>query len=213
MITFGFKNKFSGWLRSITAIILGVLIVVSKHPENALPLVVKVLAAFLIAAGIVTAVYAIINRQRGSLVLPACTAVLEVVLGILLFVFTGPIASIMIILIGAALLVFGLWEIVVFLGLRKTKRVRFATFVLPIICALVGIFLICKPVKSLATLTIIAGIALLVYGVSEFIATWRMNRAIKDSNLKAQAEAEAAAKAQADMEAAKDADFEKVEEE
>ena len=47
MITFGYKNKFNGPLRALTAIAIGVVMVLSK--ANALELAVRIIAAFLLA--------------------------------------------------------------------------------------------------------------------------------------------------------------------
>ena len=82
MITLGFRNKFGGWLRSITAIVLGIIMV--SRPETSLILAVKVLAAFLIASGIVSLVYGIINRQRGALGLMVTNAIVDIAIGVLL---------------------------------------------------------------------------------------------------------------------------------
>ncbi len=79
MITFGFKNRFGGWLRAIAAIVVGLIMVIK--PETSLMLVVKVLAAFLIASGLVSFAYGVINRQRGALGLMVANAVVDVVLG------------------------------------------------------------------------------------------------------------------------------------
>ena len=54
MITFGYKNKFSGLIRSVLAIAVGVVMVVSR--ANALELAVQIIAAFLVATGVVTLV-------------------------------------------------------------------------------------------------------------------------------------------------------------
>ena len=52
MITFGYKNKFTGPLRALTAIAVGVVMVASK--TNALELAVRIIAAFVMASGIVS---------------------------------------------------------------------------------------------------------------------------------------------------------------
>ena len=62
MITFGYKNKFNGPLRALTAIAIGVVMVVSK--TNALELAVRIIAAFLIASG---AVSMIVGRDTEAL--------------------------------------------------------------------------------------------------------------------------------------------------
>ena len=52
MITFGYKNRFSGLIRALFAIAVGVVMVVSK--TNALVLAIRIIAAFLVATGVVT---------------------------------------------------------------------------------------------------------------------------------------------------------------
>ena len=51
-MTFGYKNKFNGPIRALTAIAIGVVMVMSK--ANALELVVKIIAVFLLASGLVS---------------------------------------------------------------------------------------------------------------------------------------------------------------
>lgn len=181
MITLGFRNKFGGWLRSITAIVIGIIMV--SKPETSLILTVKVLAAFLIASGIVSLVYGIINR------------------------FPQEVARFMLILIGIAVLIFGIMQIIVLVSASRVVSNGFLIYILPVLCVIGGALLLIKPFSSLNALVLLAGIAVLVYGVSEFIATWKINRAMKayetgrmrDDTMKS------------DMSGVKDVDYEKVE--
>ena len=51
MITFGYRNKFTGPLRALTAIAIGIVMVASR--TNALELAVQIIAAFIMASGVV----------------------------------------------------------------------------------------------------------------------------------------------------------------
>lgn len=177
MITLGFRNKFGGWLRSITAIVIGVIMV--SNPETSLIVVVKVLAAFLIASGIVSLIYGIINRQRGALSLMVTNAAVDIALGIVLFIFPKEVSGFMLIIIGILVLVFGITQIIILISAARVVSSGFAVFILPILCVAGGILLLVRPFSSLNALVLLGGIAVLVYGVSEFVATWKINRAMK----------------------------------
>ena len=89
MITFGYKNKFSGLLRALTAIAVGVVMVASK--TNALELAVQIIAAFLLASGLVSLLVGYKNRQNGTMGLMGFNGGVDIVLGIILFLFPGKV--------------------------------------------------------------------------------------------------------------------------
>ncbi len=207
MITLGFRNKFGGWLRSITAIVIGIIMV--SKPETSLILTVKVLAAFLIASGIVSLVYGIINRQRGALSLMVTNAIVDIAIGVVLFIFPQEVARFMLILIGIAVLIFGIMQIIVLVSASRVVSNGFLIYILPVLCVIGGALLLIKPFSSLNALVLLAGIAVLVYGVSEFIATWKINRAMKAYETGGTTVNDDTMKN--DMSEAKDVDYEKVE--
>ena len=79
-------------------------------------------------------------------------------------------------------------------------------FVLPVLCMIGGIILLTKPSDSRDVLVLLSGIVVLVYGVSEFVATWKMNRAMKAF----ESESREGDSAKEEMSGAKDVDYEKV---
>lgn len=206
MITLGFRNKFGGWLRSITAIVLGIIMV--SNPGTSLLIVVKVLAAFLIASGIVSLVYGIINRQRGALALMVTNAVVDIAIGVILFIFPKEVASFMLILIGILVLIFGIMQIIVLISASKVVNNGIFVYIMPALCIIGGALLLFRPFSSISALVLLAGIAVLIYGVSEFIATWRINRAMKAYETAA---SDNSGQTGNDMSEAKDVDYEKVE--
>lgn len=177
MITFGFNGKFGGWLRSACAIVLGIIMV--SKPETSLLLVVKIFAAFLIASGVVSIISGLAGKDRNTLWLMIVNSVVDIALGAILFSFPAAVASVMIIVLGVALLGLGIFQIVVLGSAFALLGMRFLSFFLPALCIFGGALLLFNPFASAATLTIVAGICVLVYGVSELMATVQMNRVQK----------------------------------
>ena len=52
MFSFGYTNRFNGPFRALIALVLGVVMIV--YNEQAMDLVVKIIAAFLLASGFVS---------------------------------------------------------------------------------------------------------------------------------------------------------------
>lgn len=132
MITFGYKNKFSGVMRALAAIAIGLVMVCSTEATTN---VVKIIAAFLFAAGLVSFAYGFAHRKDGALNLMVINAGVDIVIGILLFVFPGAIANIIVTLIGIAIFIFGLIQIFALAGTASLLGS--------------GIFLICYGVNDL----------------------------------------------------------------
>lgn len=205
MITIGFKSKFGGWLRALCAIVLGVVMV--ARPATSLILVVKLAAAFLIASGVVSIVFGIMNKDRNALGLMIVNSVVDIALGALLFMFPDAVANVIIIVLGIALLALGIFQIVVLGSAFRLLVMGFWGFILPILCVIGGLLLLFNPFASAATLTLVAGICVLVYGVSELLATIQMNRAQKVYEARTETVQDSS-----EMLNAKDVDYEKVDE-
>ena len=105
MITFGYKNRFNGPIRALTAIAIGLVMVISK--ANALNIAVRVIAAFLIASGVVSMLVGYKNRSEGTMGLMGFNAAVDVFLGCVLFIWPGAVSGLLIFIIGAALFGFG----------------------------------------------------------------------------------------------------------
>ena len=211
MITFGFKNRYSGVVRAAVAILIGFIMVLK--PETSLIFLVKVIAAIMIASGAVSLVYGVLNRRNGGLGLLIFNTVVDILIGILLFSFPDEVASFVIILIGIILVVFGLFQIVTMASASRFVPLGFWTFVLPVICTAGGALLLVNPFGAASTLTLVAGIAILVYGISERFASWKMAKAIHEYEIKFPSSGSCSGsgtKSGIDYSGAKDAEFEKA---
>ena len=105
MFTFGYKTSFSSILRALATIGIGLVMIFDNAASVT---VVKVVAAFLLASGIVSLVYGFIrNKRDGVLPLMAVNAVVDLILGILLFLNPVWVAGFIVTLIGIVLILFG----------------------------------------------------------------------------------------------------------
>ena len=207
MITFGYKNKFNGPLRALVALAVGVIMVVS--PSEAMRTVVKVIAAFLLASGLVSLFLGLKDKQNGALPLMSFNALVDVALGLVLFMFPGFVAKFIIYLIGLVLFGFGLIQLFGLLSARKVVPMGAGAFILPGIVTLAGAFMLFNPFAESA-MSIIAGIALVIYGASELYSSWKMKKAIDEYEIR-QAPAKPA-EAVDPLAGVKDVEYEKVDE-
>lgn len=209
MFTFGYKSKVNGPMRALIALVIGIMMVVS--PANALTTVVKIIAAFLLASGVVSLVVGLKDKEKGSLPLMSFNAVVDVVLGLLMFVFPGLIAKFMIYLIGFVLLAFGAVQIAALVSARKVVNMGFGAFVLPIIVTLIGGFILFNPFAE-SVMTIIAGSALIVYGASEILSSWKMKKAIDEYEIHQGPVQAEPSQQESPLSGVKDVEYEKVDE-
>lgn len=208
MFTFGYKSKINGPLRALIALAVGIMMVV--NPGEALTAVVKVIAAFLLASGLVSLIVGLRNKKDGSLPLMSFNALVDVLLGLFLFVFPGFVAKFMIYLIGFTLLAFGVVQILALASARKLTGLGFGAFVLPAIVTLVGGFILFNPFAE-SVMVMITGAALVVYGASELLSSWRMKKAIDEYEIRQAPEKETPVQENPVVEV-KDVDYEKVDE-
>lgn len=209
MFTFGYKSRVNGPLRALIALVIGVLMVIS--PEKALTTVVKVIAAFLLASGLVSLFVGLRDKEKGALPLMSFNALVDVLLGLVLFLFPGFIAKFMIYLIGFVLLAFGVVQIAALFGARRIIGLGLGAFLLPTVVTLVGGFILFNPFAE-SVMVMIAGAALIVYGASEFLSSWRVKKAIDEYEIHQAPVSEQPAANESGLDDVKDVDYEKVDE-
>ncbi len=208
MITFGYKGKFKGLLRALTAIAIGLVMVWSK--ANALNIAVQIIAAFLVASGIVSMAVGYRNRQDGTFALMGVNTIVDIFLGLMLFLFPGFFAGLLVYLIAFALIGFGLFQIIALGSANGVFRMGALAFILPVIVIILGMFLLIKPSFIGETIGVVAGVALMIYGISELLSSWKMKKAIDEYEIKFPAQ-ERKPKVE-EQPPVKDVDYEKVDE-
>ena len=174
MFTFGYKTTLSSILRSLASIGIGLVMIFDNEASET---VVKVVAAFLFASGLVSLVYGLIrNKKEGLLPLMAVNAVVDILIGVLLFLNPGWVAGFIITLIGIVLILFGGLQLLALAGTMSLLGTGFGTLILSVCAVVGGAFLLFSPFGE-RIMGICAGSFLVLYGVSELISSWRIRKA------------------------------------
>ena len=174
MITLGYKTRFDSVTRAVAAIGIGLVMVFGG---NAPTLVVKILAVLLIGAGAASLIYGLVkNKETGDYHLLIANAVLDVIVGLLLFFNPQWIAGIIVYAIGILLILFGGLQLVALAGAMSLLEAGGSSLILSILAVVGGAFLLFNPF-TINVMSVIAGCLLLLYGVSELISTFKMDKA------------------------------------
>ena len=209
MITFGYSNKMTGPVRALIAIAAGVLMIV--YTEQAMNVVVKIIAAFLLASGFVSLAVGLKKKNDSTSKLMNFNAVVDILIAAFLFLFNGFVANLIIYLIGFVLLGFGIFQLVALISANKVAKVGLWSFVFPVLVIGSGAFLLFNPEFTKASISMVAGIALLIYGVSELLSSWKMKKAIDEYEISRMPQEQPSQQTQ-DSVPVKDVEYEKVDE-
>ena len=209
MITFGYRNKFGGFLRAIAAIAIGLVMVISR--TDAMVLAVRIIAAFLLASGIVSFLVGYKDAQSGNRPLMGVNGAVDILVALLIFMFPKFVAGLIVYLIGFALLGFGIFQLIALVSANRVMKVGVVAFVMPVLVLLAGAFLLARPAFIGTAIGTVAGIALIVYGVSELLSSWKMKQAMDEYDIKFPQQAQMD-KSEEPASGVKDVDYEKVDE-
>ena len=207
MFTFGYTNRFTGPFRALIALATGVVMIVYK--EQAMDLVVKIIAAFLLASGFVSLAVGLRKKNDSSSKLMTFNAVVDVLIAALLFLFSGAVADLIIYLIGFVVLGFGIFQLIALISANRVSKVGIFALVMPVLVIGAGAFLLFNPEFIKSSVSLVAGIALLIYGASELLSSWKMKKAMDEYEITRVPQDKPAEEPVAEV---KDVDYEKVDE-
>lgn len=162
--------------RAAVALVIGLAMII--WPALAVYTVFRVIGAALIVLGAASVALAIVNHTTADALVMA-SGVLDIIFGLLLVIYPGFFAGLLMYFLGAVMLVFGVGQIVNLAVLRRTVPVAIWWFVLPFAIAVLGIVMICNTFKAQETLFIVFGISLIAYAATEIAATACTRRAEK----------------------------------
>lgn len=208
MMTFGYKNRFSGLIRAVAALAIGIVMVLSK--TDAMVLAVRIIAAFLLASGVVSLVVGYRSRQNNQMPLMGVNGFVDILIAFLVFLFPHFVAGLIVYLIGFVLIGFAIFQLVALASANKVMKVGFTAFLMPVLVLLAGAFLLARPTFIGTAVGTVAGAALIVYGVSELLSSWKMRKAIDEYEI--HQTSEAPSQHEEPVSEVKDVDFEKVDE-
>ena len=135
----------------------------------------------------------------------------DILIALLVFMFPQVVANLIVYLIGFALLGFGLFQLIALASANKVMKVGGLAFVMPVLVLLAGAFLLARPTFIGTAVGTVAGVALIVYGVSELLSSWKMKKAMDEYDIQ-HPQQPSADKVEDPMADVKDVDYEKVDE-
>ena len=175
MITFGYKNKFSSTLRALSAFGIGLVMVISNEATTT---VVKVIAGLLFATGLVSILYGLMQKDKSSMPLFSFNAIVDCVLGAVMFFWPTFISNIIVYVIGGLLILLGIMQLIVMVSTMSLVGRSTFSLILSIVAIVGGLVLVFNPF-SMRLMSIIAGILLIVYAISELLSEWRVRKAVE----------------------------------
>lgn len=214
MIFFGYKSRFSTITRGLSAIAIGLVLIIGStrgSAGGAAELIVKVIAAFLMAAGIVTFAHGYAHRSEGALNLMAVNAIADIGIGVLLFFFPGLVAGFLITAIGVLLVCFAGLQLIVMAGAMSLVGAGFTSLILSTLALIGGGMLIFSNFGK-DVLSWIAGVCLICYGAQELYQTWKLRGAAEAYEIRRAQQAQTAKIDKQALENAKEVEYRKTDE-
>lgn len=211
MITFGYNNKFSSILRSLAAIAIGLVMVCAT---DATTTVVQIIAAFLFAAGIVSFAYGFAHRKSGTFGLMTVNAVVDIVIGLILFLWPPFVAGVIVTIIGIVILAFGVIQILALAGTMSLLGSGGLNILLAFLAVAGGIVLIFNPFSE-RVMSVLAGVFLIYYGITDLISMRRVSKAKKEYEIhftETRVDPDTTIDSDDDFDGIKDVDYHKIDE-
>jgi uncharacterized membrane protein HdeD (DUF308 family) len=161
-------------LYGVIGVLLGIFAFV--HPLGSAVALAWAFGVMALADGITTLVALFDNRVRMSRAWLALYALASIVFGVLAVVNPLSVAGALLLLLGAWLIVAGVFRIVFAIHVRKQIDNEWMIGLSGALAILLGILFIANPVASLVTLMLWIGALVLIYGVFQIVAGLRLRR-------------------------------------
>lgn len=184
-IIYSITNRTYSAVRGVLILALGLALLI--WPDAMLNIIVKLIAAFLIAAGLVTLYFAQNKKEKEAQVpqgedksflssFANLNIAVYLCFGILIFIFPSFFVSILVFLFGAILLLLGIGQLInLFVSARHTKLSGYM-YIVPAVITICGIILFFQPFTAKNVLTMFFGGCLAGYGAVELVSSWMLRK-------------------------------------
>ncbi|WP_321480526.1 DUF308 domain-containing protein [uncultured Bacteroides sp.] len=168
-------KKINGFLmRSVTALIIGLVLVV--WPDVAIDyLVITIGVLFILPGLLVTLGYLTAKHPEMKRRFPI-EGVGSVLFGLWLVIMPGFFADVLMLLLGFILMMGGIQQLSSLFLARKWVSVPAGYYIIPLLIALAGLFVVVNPTGVRNTAFVIIGITCLVYALSDLLNWFRFMR-------------------------------------
>ena len=198
-----------GYIRAIVAFTLGVAMLFAG--DAAMVLSVRLLGALIMVSGIFSLVLAIRKSNSNEKSLSIASSAVSILTAVLMFVFAGKLVTLVGYMFGVAMVAAGLLQLVVMFGANRVFPVGYMSFVLPSLVLVAGALIIAAPFLFADLIGVLTAVTLIIYAVSEFLSSWKMNTAKAESSVRQSTKQETSGKGM-HTGPVKDVDYEKVDE-
>lgn len=204
MLTFGYQSKFSGPFKALLAIAFGIFLILTQ--ANAMKLVVQIISICIFVYGVFSF---ILGMKNSSLQMLTIGSVINIAISLLMFTFAEPISAVIRYILGSLLFLLGLYQTVVLFSARREIKGGVLPFILPVVVMVAGCIFFSKELIGNDLMGLLAGIAFVLFGLSELLASVKMNQAISKTETDKENSADGKLM-QIDQKSVRDVDYEKV---
>lgn len=141
-------------------------------------------------------------------------AVVDIVIGLILFLWPGFVAGVIVAIIGIVILVFGVIQILALAGTMSLLGSGGLNILLAFLAVAGGIVLIFNPFSE-RVMSILAGVFLIYYGITDLISMRRVSKAKKEYEIhftETRVDPDSTIDADDDFDGIKDVDYHKIDE-
>ena len=124
------------------------------------------------------------NRANGTFSLMAVNTVVDILIALALFMFPDFFANLLVYLIAFILMCFAIFQLLALGSASRVFGMGGFAFFMPVLVLLCGLFLMANPSFLGSAVGIVAGVALIIYGISELLSSWKMRKAIDEYEIK-----------------------------
>ena len=159
--------------RSLMSLCVGLLLMLNATVMG--PLIVQVIGGFFVLSGVVGVAAWLFDRMRSS-VKPffPVGSVGCILLGIVPILAPGTFVSYLVTLLGVLLVMAGISQLGAQVSYRRVAPVSIFGMIMPVVVLGVGLYIIIKPLESLATCFQILGAAITVYALTDLFLALRL---------------------------------------
>ncbi len=158
----------------VLSIATGLLLIL--YPHAALPTVLLIIGALIGLPALYTLLVYLLSENRSKLSFPVLS-LLMLLFGSTLILFPGWYIHVIVFVLGGALILIGVYQILFLLTLKKALRNRagWLSYLLPIVVLLIGIEILVNPFSVTERVMVITfGVATLIYGITDLLYYLRL---------------------------------------
>ena len=153
-------------IRMIFALIIGLVIVL--WPNTAINYMIITIGVLFLIPSIISGINYLANKSKSGASFPL-EGVGSGLFGLLLIIMPQFFADILTVILGIAVMLGGIQQIMSLMRARRWSKVPFFLFIIPILIFLAGLYVIVNPDDARATGMMVIGISAIVYAIFEII--------------------------------------------